>query len=90
MHKIFVFYLQCHRGSMSEPGINLRSPDIQYRALTAGYIVSCMTNSFPVFNVCLQYLAEAGWTAEGRVVGVTQPRRVAAVSVSSFLFCYKN
>jgi len=30
----------------------------------------------------LQYLAEAGWTAEGRVVGVTQPRRVAAVSVS--------
>ncbi|XP_048819449.1 probable ATP-dependent RNA helicase DHX35 isoform X4 [Lagopus muta] len=27
-----------------------------------------------------QYLAEAGWTAEGRVVGVTQPRRVAAVS----------
>uniref|UniRef100_A0A8C3UNM0 DHX35 n=2 Tax=Catharus ustulatus TaxID=91951 RepID=A0A8C3UNM0_CATUS len=22
-----------------------------------------------------QYLAEAGWTAEGRVVGVTQPRR---------------
>lgn len=32
---------------------------------------------------CLQYLAEAGWTAEGRVVGVTQPRRVAAVTVSS-------
>uniref|UniRef100_A0A8C4N298 DEAH-box helicase 35 n=1 Tax=Equus asinus asinus TaxID=83772 RepID=A0A8C4N298_EQUAS len=29
-----------------------------------------------------QYLAEAGWTAEGRVVGVTQPRRVAAVTVS--------
>ncbi|KAI1233316.1 hypothetical protein IHE44_0004486 [Lamprotornis superbus] len=29
-----------------------------------------------------QYLAEAGWTAEGRVVGVTQPRRVAAVSVA--------
>ncbi|OXB63089.1 hypothetical protein ASZ78_005432, partial [Callipepla squamata] len=28
------------------------------------------------------YLAEAGWTAEGRVVGVTQPRRVAAVSVA--------
>ncbi|XP_050763515.1 probable ATP-dependent RNA helicase DHX35 isoform X3 [Gymnogyps californianus] len=32
----------------------------------------------PVFK----YLAEAGWTAEGRVVGVTQPRRVAAVSVA--------
>uniref|UniRef100_A0A8C9FBL1 DEAH-box helicase 35 n=1 Tax=Pavo cristatus TaxID=9049 RepID=A0A8C9FBL1_PAVCR len=30
----------------------------------------------------LTYLAEAGWTAEGRVVGVTQPRRVAAVSVA--------
>ncbi|XP_047397434.1 probable ATP-dependent RNA helicase DHX35 isoform X2 [Sciurus carolinensis] len=29
-----------------------------------------------------QYLAEAGWTAEGRVVGVTQPRRVAAVAVA--------
>ncbi|XP_044909561.1 probable ATP-dependent RNA helicase DHX35 isoform X4 [Felis catus] len=28
-----------------------------------------------------QYLAEAGWTAEGRVVGVTQPRRVAAVTI---------
>uniref|UniRef100_A0A4X1TN55 Probable ATP-dependent RNA helicase DHX35 n=1 Tax=Sus scrofa TaxID=9823 RepID=A0A4X1TN55_PIG len=32
----------------------------------------------PVFK----YLAEAGWTAEGRVVGVTQPRRVAAVTVA--------
>ncbi|KAL6081058.1 hypothetical protein STEG23_004696, partial [Scotinomys teguina] len=29
-----------------------------------------------------QYLAEAGWTAEGRVVGVTQPRRVATVTVA--------
>ncbi|XP_069508390.1 probable ATP-dependent RNA helicase DHX35 isoform X2 [Ambystoma mexicanum] len=29
-----------------------------------------------------QYLAEAGWAAEGRVVGITQPRRVAAVSVA--------
>ncbi|XP_078508280.1 putative ATP-dependent RNA helicase DHX35 isoform X1 [Lissotriton helveticus] len=29
-----------------------------------------------------QYLAEAGWAAEGKVVGVTQPRRVAAVSVA--------
>ncbi|XP_027801121.2 probable ATP-dependent RNA helicase DHX35 isoform X1 [Marmota flaviventris] len=29
-----------------------------------------------------QYLAEAGWTAEGRVVGITQPRRVAAVTVA--------
>ncbi|EOD17439.1 hypothetical protein EMIHUDRAFT_210154 [Emiliania huxleyi CCMP1516] len=29
-----------------------------------------------------QYLHEAGWTAGGRVVGCTQPRRVAAVSVA--------
>ncbi|XP_048819446.1 probable ATP-dependent RNA helicase DHX35 isoform X2 [Lagopus muta] len=34
-----------------------------------------------------QYLAEAGWTAEGRVVGVTQPRRVAAVSSRLFFGC---
>ncbi|MGH0164759.1 UNVERIFIED_CONTAM: hypothetical protein FKN15_047917 [Acipenser sinensis] len=30
-----------------------------------------------------QYLLEAGWAAEGKVVGVTQPRRVAAVSICS-------
>lgn len=30
-----------------------------------------------------QYLHEAGWTAEGYVVGVTQPRRVAATTVAS-------
>ncbi|TSX72113.1 putative ATP-dependent RNA helicase DHX35 [Bagarius yarrelli] len=28
-----------------------------------------------------QYLLEAGWAAEGKVIGVTQPRRVAATSV---------
>lgn len=32
-------------------------------------------------EVCLQYLLEAGWAAEGKVIGVTQPRRVAATSV---------
>uniref|UniRef100_A0A8C0KIB6 DEAH-box helicase 35 n=1 Tax=Canis lupus dingo TaxID=286419 RepID=A0A8C0KIB6_CANLU len=37
-----------------------------------------------------QYLAEAGWTAEGRVVGVTQPRRVAAVTVSFFSMLQKS
>lgn len=32
--------------------------------------------------VCVfQYLLEAGWAAEGKVIGVTQPRRVAATSV---------
>ncbi|KPP75049.1 putative ATP-dependent RNA helicase DHX35 [Scleropages formosus] len=30
-----------------------------------------------------QYLLEAGWAAEGKVIGVTQPRRVAAISVAS-------
>ncbi|XP_076875098.1 putative ATP-dependent RNA helicase DHX35 isoform X2 [Brachyhypopomus gauderio] len=30
-----------------------------------------------------QYLLEAGWAAEGKVIGVTQPRRVAAVSVAN-------
>ncbi|XP_071957723.1 probable ATP-dependent RNA helicase DHX35 [Antedon mediterranea] len=29
-----------------------------------------------------QYLAEAGWTDSGYVVGVTQPRRVAAITVA--------
>uniref|UniRef100_S4RH71 RNA helicase n=1 Tax=Petromyzon marinus TaxID=7757 RepID=S4RH71_PETMA len=30
-----------------------------------------------------QYLAEAGWTAEGHVVAITQPRRVAATTVAA-------
>ncbi|CED83397.1 pre-mrna splicing factor [Phaffia rhodozyma] len=30
-----------------------------------------------------QYLYEAGWAAEGRVIGCTQPRRVAATSVAT-------
>ncbi|KAF4077859.1 hypothetical protein AMELA_G00192850 [Ameiurus melas] len=30
-----------------------------------------------------QYLLEAGWAAEGKVIGVTQPRRVAATSVAT-------
>ncbi|RUS75928.1 hypothetical protein EGW08_016316, partial [Elysia chlorotica] len=30
-----------------------------------------------------QYLLEAGWAAEGHVIGVTQPRRVAAVTVAA-------
>ncbi len=29
----------------------------------------------------VQYLLEAGWAADGKVIGVTQPRRVAATSV---------
>lgn len=53
-----------------------------------------MGDSFLILHFGLQYLAEAGWTAEGRVVGVTQPRRVAAVSVSFSpvfsLYCHYN
>jgi len=30
-----------------------------------------------------QYLHEAGWTANGYTVGITQPRRVAATTVAS-------
>ncbi|MED6280298.1 ATPdependent RNA helicase [Characodon lateralis] len=30
-----------------------------------------------------QYLLEAGWAVEGKVIGVTQPRRVAAISVAN-------
>ena len=30
-----------------------------------------------------QYLNESGWTAGGRLVGCTQPRRVAAVTVAT-------
>lgn len=29
-----------------------------------------------------QFLLESGWTAEGRTIGITQPRRVAAISVA--------
>lgn len=29
-----------------------------------------------------QYLTEAGWTSNGKIIGITQPRRVAAVSVA--------
>jgi ATP-dependent RNA helicase DDX35 len=28
-----------------------------------------------------QYLVEAGWAADGRMIGITQPRRVAVVTV---------
>ena len=38
---------------------------------------------------CAQYLYEAGWAAEGRMVACLQPRRVAAVSVC-ILVCMCN
>lgn len=36
-------------------------------------------------SISAQYLLEAGWAAEGKVIGVTQPRRVAAISVRALL-----
>lgn len=36
-----------------------------------------------IFPELPQYLYEAGWSADGRVVGCTQPRRVAATSVAT-------
>jgi hypothetical protein len=48
------------------------------------------------FRTYAQYLYEAGWAAEGRIVACLQPRRVAAISVrlrnfgalASILFCF--
>ena len=34
-----------------------------------------------------QYLHEAGWTGNGFMVGITQPRRVAATTVSCTCVC---
>ena len=31
----------------------------------------------------MQYLTEAGWTSDGKIVGITEPRRVAATSLAS-------
>lgn len=35
--------------------------------------------------VYFQYLLEAGWAEKGHMIGVTQPRRVAAVTVRFIL-----
>ncbi|KAA8590966.1 hypothetical protein FQN60_001909 [Etheostoma spectabile] len=35
------------------------------------------------FQTVIIYLLEAGWATEGKVIGVTQPRRVAAISVAN-------
>ncbi|XP_073930860.1 probable ATP-dependent RNA helicase DHX35 isoform X4 [Castor canadensis] len=53
-------------------------PLFVYHIGGAGDLVTRDTN----LGHLVKYLAEAGWTAEGRVVGVTQPRRVAAVTVA--------
>lgn len=34
-----------------------------------------------IFKCIFQYLLEAGWAGKGHLIGVTQPRRVAAVTV---------
>lgn len=57
--------------------------------------VSCSLYFFWIhiwfLTLSIQYLLEAGWAAEGKVIGVTQPRRVAAISVSALLMsCYRS
>lgn len=42
----------------------------------------------PLASSAPQYLMEAGWAAEGKVIGVTQPRRVAAISVRAPLIIF--
>jgi ATP-dependent RNA helicase DDX35 len=42
-----------------------------------------LMNSYPIHLEIPQYLDENGWTQGGRMVGCTQPRRVAASSVAS-------
>ncbi|PVD35122.1 hypothetical protein C0Q70_06403 [Pomacea canaliculata] len=34
-------------------------------------------------DISVEFLLEAGWGAEGHVIGVTQPRRIAAITVAS-------
>lgn len=36
-----------------------------------------------VVTELLQYLIEAGWAIDGKMVGITEPRRVAATSLAS-------
>jgi hypothetical protein len=36
-----------------------------------------------IINCMLQYLFEAGWCQDGKIVGVTEPRRVAATTLAS-------
>jgi len=51
-------------------------------------IHALFSSTFPFSSDFLQYLLEAGWAAEGKVIGVTQPRRVAAISVRAPLMSY--
>jgi hypothetical protein len=39
------------------------------------------TMKITIFKCIFQYLLESGWAAKGHLIGVTQPRRVAAVTV---------
>ena len=44
-------------------------------------VTSCTAPVLPLYCPCLQYLHEDGYTTYG-LVGCTQPRRVAAMSVA--------
>lgn len=72
-------------------GKTTQIPQVSWLLINNGSFISAAVGlQQPRFNLCLfsptfwsfQYLLEAGWAAEGKVIGVTQPRRVAAVSVS--------
>lgn len=36
-----------------------------------------------IFSNCLQYLVQAGWTSDKKMIGITEPRRVAATTLAS-------
>lgn len=57
--------------------------ELLYAAETHRAIVLCGPTGCGKSTQLPQYLHEAGWTKGGYVVGVTQPRRVAAVSIAA-------
>lgn len=38
---------------------------------------------YKIYLLFLQYLFEAGWCADGKKIGITEPRRVAATSLAN-------
>lgn len=38
---------------------------------------------YKLYLLFLQYLLEAGWCADGKKIGITEPRRVAATSLAN-------
>lgn len=73
-------YLKQASNSIAQDLINADCAVLQHRCLHL--VLLC---SFSFLPDSFQYLLEAGWAAEGKVIGVTQPRRVAAISVRPLL-----